>query len=138
MTVSRWVSGIVSCGLVVTLAGCASSAGGGDVEQPRPTGDVVTVEVTNRTPDGVVLWIQYGNGAPKRLGEVYGSNRPTTLAFEWRNLGLRLACRGSSRTRGDERVSNQVTVLPGDRLILVVEPRTLFLHHADDRRPKRP
>ncbi len=138
MMVCRWVTGIASCGQLVALGGCASSASGGDVDEPRPTVDVVTVQVTNRTPDGVVLWTQYGDGAPKRLGDVYGSNRTTTLTFEWRNLGLRMLCRGSSRTRGDERVSNQVTVLPGDRLILIIDPRTLFLHHADDRRRKRP
>jgi hypothetical protein len=135
--ISRLVTCLALSGLHVALGGCASSRGVGEVDQPRPDVDVVTVQVTNRTADGVVLWTQYGDGAPRRLGEVYGSNRTTTLAFEWRDAALKFLCRGSARTRGDQRASNEVTVLPGDRLILIVEPRTLFLHHADDRRSKR-
>ena len=69
----------------------------------------------------MVVWVQYDTGSPRRVGTV-GINAVETFTIAWRQSAqVRMLVR--SDTGGGGRLSNAITVLPRDRLELLIQAR---------------
>jgi hypothetical protein len=62
---------------VFGLAACASGAGGGATGGAEPSGDQISIQVTNdiSPPTGVVVWVVPENSSRQRLGSVPPNGR---------------------------------------------------------------
>jgi hypothetical protein len=122
--------------VAATMLLAAGACGGPPSTQSSSAapGDAVTVRVDNRTADPVIFWYVYETGPRHRFAEV-DAGRTQTVAIPFQAGATRISfeARGSSRTRGQDRVSNSLPIEAGVRLILVVEGGTLFARNLDER-----
>ena len=116
--------------LAVALASVAAVAGasivacrsGKPAEAPAPT-EPTTVRVENQGFADMVIYVVQPNGQRYRLGEVTGSSTkvlqiPSNFIFGATPLRFLADPIGGRRTP----VSESVTVLPGDQVVLTIPP----------------